>query len=163
MIQESKSDICLLQETHSSPITAGIWEREWGGTVIFNHSTQNSRGVAVLFARNLSPSILTKVTDCEGCFLGLEVEINNCNLSVCSIYAPTQDKPREQLSFLNGIQELIDEVSGPDLILGGDLNCTLNRKLDKNTPESGMDHEGATLQRPSRDLQSGLHLGTAQI
>lgn len=112
--------------------------------MLFSHGSQSSRGVAILFARDFSPTIRAQVTDQDGRFLGVDVELNGQTLSLCSIYAPTQDSPREQQAFLNGVQELIEELVGLDLILGGDLNCTLNPKLDKNTTGTSPDSAGPT-------------------
>lgn len=130
------------QETHSSTSSAALWEREWGGSIIYSHGSQNSRGVAILLARNFSPAIITQISDHEGRFLGADLELEDHSLSVCSIYAPTQDKPKDQISFFNNMQGLVEELNGTDLILAGDFNCTLNPRLDKSTAETQADIAG---------------------
>lgn len=90
---------------------------------------------------HFSPTILSQVSDHDGRFLGLDLELDSRSLSICSIYAPDQDKPKEQLASFNGIQELIEELKGPNLVLGGDF--TLNPKMNKSTPETATDLGGA--------------------
>ena len=34
--------IYLLQETHSTSESVALWEREWGGKIIFSHGESNS-------------------------------------------------------------------------------------------------------------------------
>ena len=41
-------DIAVIQETHSSPQSQDIWQSEWGGNIIWDHGTSDSRGVAIM-------------------------------------------------------------------------------------------------------------------
>lgn len=48
MVSKKKSDIVLLQETHSSRESHENWRNEWVGEIYFSHGKQNARGVAIL-------------------------------------------------------------------------------------------------------------------
>ena len=39
--------IIMLQETHSTPNSELVWEREWGSKIYFSHGANNARGVAI--------------------------------------------------------------------------------------------------------------------
>ena len=67
--------IVFLQETHSSIQTEKMWRSEWGSKVLFSHGTSNSRGVAILFPNNIEYTIKKTISDTEGRFLIVEVEI----------------------------------------------------------------------------------------
>lgn len=53
--------------------------------------------------------------------------------TICSIYAPTQDKPREQLETLNTLEEHLEGLSSTNIVVGGDLNCFLDPRIDRNS------------------------------
>lgn len=120
-IRSSKIHIALLQETHSSEATARLWETEWGGKIIFNHGAPNSRGVAILFARNLSPKIVSQKNDENGRILVADILWGDESLTLGCLYAPTQDKPLQQQNFLNELESVLDSLVPDNLILGGDF------------------------------------------
>lgn len=61
-----KADIYLLQETHSTHKDSRIWSSEWGGKILFLHGLSNSRGVAVLVARDFDLPLTQLHVDLEG-------------------------------------------------------------------------------------------------
>lgn len=132
-IRSLNAHVCLLQETHSTDSIAAIWEAEWGGKILFNHGSASSRGVAILFKPGFLPSVTTEVSDYEGRFLLLDISDNLSSYSVGTVYAPTQDKPRDQLLFLDHLEEAMDELESADVIIGGDFNCIFSAELDKNS------------------------------
>lgn len=81
------------------------------------------------------------VRDSEGRFIGIDLHIDDHILSVCTLYAPTQDKPKRQVEFLEELEDLLSQLQGSNMILGGDFNCILDVNKDKNTP--GMGHPPA--------------------
>lgn len=101
--------------------------------MFFNHGSAGSRGVAILFGRDFHPSVTAEVSDLEGRFLLLDISDSSASYLVGSVYAPTQDKPREQSLFLDYLEEALDEMENPDILLGGDFNCILSPQLDKNS------------------------------
>lgn len=136
-IRSQKANIHLLQETHSSPETGFLWAREWGGQIFYSHGSSSSKGVAIMLNRDSEYKIGSVVRDTEGRFIGMDLHTDYQIFSVCSIYAPTQDKPKKQVEFLGEVQALLLQLSGSNIILGGDLNCILDVQKDKNTPGLG--------------------------
>lgn len=132
-LRKSKAHIMLLQETHSSPQSSSLWKQEWGGEILFNHGSPSSRGVAILIDRQISFRLLRLISDDDGRFLGADLELGDDTFSFGSIYAPTQDKPNDQIHFLTNTETLLQDLSCVNLILGGDFNCLLEPSLDKNS------------------------------
>ena len=88
--------IILLQETHSTVSLETQWQREWGGTIKFCHGTRNSKGVAILFPQNMNIEINKVFTDADGRMIILDVNIEDKNVILGNIYAPTKDKIKDQ-------------------------------------------------------------------
>lgn len=102
-----------------------------GGPAYFSHGTRGSRGVANLVSRNLNFKI-SSLYDEEGRYVILDFQIDETIYTVGCIYAPTQDRRSEQLTFLEKLDERLTGMTSTNIILGGDLNCCLNAELDKN-------------------------------
>lgn len=132
-IRNSKAQVALIQETHSTEATASVWEAEWGGKILFNHGLPNSRGVAVLFGRNFSPKIINEKHDDKGRILALDLAWGDEVLTLCCLYAPTQDKPLLQAQFMDNLDSTLDDLTSENIILGGDFNCILDPILDRNS------------------------------
>ena len=43
--KKKEGKIILLQETYSTPDVEEVWKKEWGGSMIFNHGSNHSRGL----------------------------------------------------------------------------------------------------------------------
>lgn len=56
-LRRIKADFYMLQETHSTQGEEITWRAEWGGHAVFSHGRSNSRGVAILFDRGITPTI----------------------------------------------------------------------------------------------------------
>lgn len=136
-LRAQKADIHLLQETHSSPENGFLWAREWGGQAFFSHGSSGSKGVAILVDRDFDLQVISTIKDTEGRFLGLDVRCGGQTLTISSIYAPTQDKPREQKEFLETVSNFLSKLQCTDIVLGGDFNCITDTNLDKNRPGDG--------------------------
>jgi len=135
------SHIVFLQETHSSKELENKWKTEWGSQIIFSHGISNSKGVAILFPKNLDYEIKDKTTDSEGRLLILKILLNEKHYNLCNIYAPTMDHRKEQIFFINTLRNKLATLDQENFILGGDLNIYLNPKLDKlDTMSNKYDH-----------------------
>lgn len=131
-LRKLKADLYLLQETHASDNSVRLWSQEWGGKILANNGTQSSKGVMILFDRSLSFKILNQWHDEEGRILGLDLELAGVVYSLINIYAPTQDRPKEQVAVLNRLEQFLTEMDASNIIIGGDFNCLLNPAIDKN-------------------------------
>lgn len=121
----------LLQETHSSPQSSPLWEQEWGGDILFNHGFQSSRGVAILIDRQTSFKILHRIEDDEGSFLGVDIQMDNDTFTICTVYAPTQDKYKEQVGFLATVEDLLQELNCFNLLVGETSTVSLTPRWTK--------------------------------
>ena len=83
------------------PTDEASWKKEWDGEIIFSHGSYNSKGVAILIPQNLDPTIEKTLCDDQGRYLAVKINMDDNVCTVINIYAPTKDKPREQLQFFN--------------------------------------------------------------
>ena len=47
-LKDQNTTIYFLQETFSEPSDENIWNKEWGGELLFSHGTKHSKGVCIL-------------------------------------------------------------------------------------------------------------------
>ena len=75
-LKKHKFDICLLQETYSTPDVEKSWIKEWNGQIFFAHGTNHSCGVATLINRNSNLCISNMCQDDNGRFLICKLHVN---------------------------------------------------------------------------------------
>lgn len=98
-----------------------------------SNGNQSSRGVAIMCDRNLSYTTTIRCQDDRGRLMALDLVIAGITYSIISIYAPTQDKPREQLETLEKLEQFLQEMESTNIIIGGDFNFIFDPNLDKNS------------------------------
>ena len=123
--------VTFLQETHTTLVSETQWKKEWGGDIEFSHGSCGSRGVAILFPPKMDVTINSKSFDTLGRLLLLDTTIDDQNIILINVYAPTKDKPNEQIEFLQTIKDKCSDITDKNIVIGGDLNTYLNPKLDK--------------------------------
>ena len=132
-IKRQKADIIFLQETYSNHTDEIIWEREWGGKVIFVHGSKHSCGLMVLFDKALDFKLQEIYKDPKGRYILTKALIQETPFYLLNIYAP--NKIGEQISFFEEIKDLLLEqrITKDDyLLMGGDFNVTLDPTIDKS-------------------------------
>ena len=130
--RKTKSDIIFLQETHSKFEVQNQWEREWGGSMFFSHGSNSARGVAILFRSGFDINIDAVKRDGQGRLLVTKGKLEDSAFTIVNIYAPNVDRCSRQ--FFENLQGHLLEfgISDKDnIIIGGDFNCPLNPRLDK--------------------------------
>lgn len=61
-VKQFKTDICFIQESHSTSVDTSFWKSQWGNNICFSHGSKRSAGVTT--AKNtFSDGILH--TDCD--------------------------------------------------------------------------------------------------
>lgn len=96
----------------------------------------------ILVSRDLAFDILDQRNDDNGRILCMDLRIRGTVYTLCSLYAPTQDKSSEQLETLANVEQLLGELSAVNTIVGGDFNCFLDPGLDRNVPGPAPPHTG---------------------
>lgn len=122
-LRKTGADFYLLQETHATDATSRIWAQEWGGTIIANNGSQSSKGVMVMARRHLALQPIVCHQDNDGRILAMDVKVDEIIYTIINVYAPTQDKPRDQLLNLEKIEEFLADLDSANIIMGGDFNC----------------------------------------
>ena len=132
-LRASGADVVLLQESHCPDTegrTADAWQREWGGLAFFTEKSSSTGGAAVLFRPGFRPENVRVEYDMreawEGAWVRVRYEWGGTEFTVVSVYVPSVIGERKR--FLR--EELPKVLKGPNLILGGDLNCVVNSKVD---------------------------------
>lgn len=126
--REGQYDFCFLQETHSTPGSAKIWEAEWGGPIWFAHGTSNSRGVAILGRKGADFQMSDEIADTKGRYLLIKAVQGQNNFTLGCIYAPTQDHYNDQVEFIEELEDKIVPLEPENLILGGDFNICMEQE-----------------------------------
>lgn len=139
-LRGSGADLCLLKETHGTHDSATLWRKEWGAPAFFNNGSQSSRGTAILVSKKSSIDILQVEADDHGRVICMNLELDKIFFTVSSFYAPTQDKPREQLEALDDLEQTLLDLNSDTVIVGGDFNCFIDPQLDRNSHSSSKSH-----------------------
>ena len=131
-IIKQNSDICFLQETYSTEEIENQWKKQWPGDIYFVHGSFHSRGVAILVRKSFDFKLKSIRFDKEGRYLILETTIQDVPFLLVNIYAP--NTTTQQTMFFQTLSELIYDggfnESDQRIILGGDLNVTIDPDLD---------------------------------
>ena len=117
-LKQFHEGITFLQETHTTQGVENKWKNEWGSRIEFSHGTYGSRGVAILFPKRLDVCINHKIVDNDGRFILLDLIIEDIQLTLVNIYAPTKDNINAQLEFIDNIQNILDGYQDKNIIVG---------------------------------------------
>ena len=132
MVQDAKSEYYILQETHSTTDKEKQRKAEWGAPIEFAHGSSSARGAAILFCNGFDCKIKRKIVDPMGRYIGIEAEIKDENYLLFNVYAPNNDS--QSAKFYEHIVNVLkkkDQIYEDRMIIGGDLNCSLNPSLHK--------------------------------
>ena len=130
-LKKKYNGIIFLQETHGNNIRQKFWEREWGGNIYSSHGSTNSKGVSILFPKNLEYETINVKTDKEGRYIILTISMYEVTYCLVNCYLPTKDNENYQLKILENIEKDIEGRGDCCLIIGGDFNVTLEPKTEK--------------------------------
>ena len=128
---KSYNGIIFMQETHCSPDKEKTWIDEWGSQIIFSNGSSNSTGVAILLPKNFELMVLDEFKDEIGRLVGAKLKIDDDEYVLVNVYAPTRDHKANQLMFLDIMKDFLMKYENDTLIIGGDYNLYVDKKLDK--------------------------------
>lgn len=159
MVRNGAYDFAMLQESHSTLKTEGIWTAEWGGNIYYSHGLSNARGVMIILPRNSDIKVLQQFQDTKGRLIILHIQKGDSTFVICNIYAPTQDHLEDQLITIDQLEEEITKMEPTNIIIGGDMNVCMDISLDRGastrlTPPSGSYRYRARIEA----LMESLHL-----
>ena len=142
------ADIYALQETHIELISEKQqWTNEWGGPARWSLGTHHSRGVGILFNPQKNINIISDTTDTAGRVISTRVHVDDTELNIMSIYAPT--RPEQRKDFYQSLWRYLPGTL--NLILCGDFNCVPDTLLDKCGGNPGIGSTGM------QELNTFLH------
>ena len=123
----NKSSVYFLQEMHCTQQNLFKWSKEWGNTIYISGNSSNSKGVGILLNLNKSYSVNNYIEVVEGRLQLLDIEIDKKSFIFINIYGPNED----DVTFMNKLEDLINQYNDRTIILGGDFNTVIDYKLDK--------------------------------
>ena len=110
-----------------------MWSNEWGGKIYFCHGSKHSKGNAILFNPKLRVEIQQQIQCEDGRILILQVEVDDLKLVCANIYTPNDTS--SQITFIRHVQNLLQQFSGENIIIGGHFNFP----FAKDDKEGGRD------------------------
>ncbi len=132
-LKEKKFDICLLQETYCTKDIEQTFRKGWAGELVHSFtSSAHSKGVSILFAKNLPYTIVSTYSDDVGRLLLVNINVNGEDYVICDVYCPNDVS--ERIKFLADVQTIIlkQGISTQNVLIAGDFNC-VDDLIDKAT------------------------------
>lgn len=118
--------IYCLQETHFINDASKFIQAQWGSECLFSHGTSNSKGVAIMFAKDVELVVHDHIASPDGTFIIADLTIDSNRLTLINLYAPNKDSP----DFFENIISQANIFKNDKLILCGDFNVIQDQTLD---------------------------------
>ena len=125
-LKEKKCDIICLQDTHTTKTSERFFRSQWNNECLFSSGTSNSRGVAILFSKNIDFKINNSISDQDGNYIICDLSVADNKLTLINLYGPNKDTPL----FFQNIIDIAETIGNENLIICGDLNTIQDEKLD---------------------------------
>ena len=127
-------DIAFLQETHYCVKNKVKINSRWFGKSIHCYTDSSySRGVSVLFKKDLPIEILDIHRSIDGRKILVNVKLNDNIFSLVNVYAPNNESNR--LDFFKKLKLFISHHCRDEnnVIIAGDFNCKIAERNDKSS------------------------------
>ena len=124
---DNKYDIALLQETYCTESFVDKCNKGWNGEILHSVSdSSHSRGVYIMFNKNLKYKIIDYYHDNLGRFIIVNIEIDGIGFTIVNVYAP--NNPQERSKFFAELKSHIDShaLFPTRLLFGGDCNSVIS-------------------------------------
>ena len=126
-LKNTEANVICLQDSHWLSSELREIKHIWNNPCYIHGSKTNSRGVAILFKSNFEFEVSNIQTDTEGNYMSIDLKVaNDFTINIINVYGPNKDRP----NFYNEIQKNMATNQCEYTIICGDLNVTLNPKLD---------------------------------
>ena len=129
--EKLKNGFAFFQETHSSEDSCLSWRQDWRGEMLFNHGTSNSRGTLIAFSENFEYNLVDHYADNEGRLQMCSIVHDNRKLLLVNLY--NDNTEQKQVAILKKLHERLEtfaDILEHEIIVGGDWNFILDKKLD---------------------------------
>lgn len=126
ILKQLKLNIICIQEAHINKRDVRIWEKQWGGKIIYNEENDLDQREIILISKNFIGSV--KVEICQERLLIVSLKNGDDDLTIVNVYAPNE--PREKIRFFNVLQGILGKYADKKMIMTGDFNCVLNAQID---------------------------------
>lgn len=134
-------DIYFLQETHIKKSAVKQLQPAWASQIFQSNFSTKARGVAILIRKNV-PFVHTQtISDQNGRYLVVCGTLNLKPVTLVNIYGPNFDDP----VFFKKLFNIIPNMPGSNVIIGGDHNCLMDSKLDKSPSQLNSSKSSTTL------------------
>ena len=131
-----RSEIIMLQETHSCTFDEKSYKLKWGKNIFFCHGTTQSRGLCIIIPNDFKGECEQIYSDLDGRLLIIKLTINKVEFILGNIYAPVSSFEQEQMETLAKLSVELEPYMYSNLIMAGDWNVYLDDKLDKKSKTS---------------------------
>ena len=127
----SGKSIVFLQETHSTQKVEKLFEYQWRGKMLFSHGTSSSKGVCICFRYDLDYNISEFISDKNGRFIIVRMEIQGKPYVLINCYAPNSEKGQVKI-----FKEISQHLTNMDItheykfICAGDWNIIFDATRD---------------------------------
>ena len=125
-LKEKRYAIYCLQDIHVGENNLKQFEEDWGSKIITSIQSSESRGVAILFDKNLDYKVMEVEEIERGNSLIIQIEIYELKFHLCVIYGPNIDSPNFYINLKN---KLLQKDNIP-VVICGDWNVVMDYKLD---------------------------------
>ena len=119
ILKSKNCDIYCIQDVHCTKATENFIRAQWGYECIFSSKSSNSRGVGILFNKNVDYKIHDYISDNEGNYIIADITVNNNRLTLITLYGPNTASP----SFFESLINKSHQFNNNTTILCGDYNC----------------------------------------
>lgn len=131
-LHQLKVDIVFLQETHLKISDHLRLRTRWVGEVYHSKFQSKSRGTALLISKHV-PFISSHVdADPMGRYIIVTGKLCNTPVILASVYAPNLD----DATFFTNFFSRLPDLNEHHLVIGGDMNCMLAPRLDRNSDKT---------------------------
>ena len=125
-VRNQKCNVLFSQETHFVKENLNTVKNEFAGDGYHSFGNSNSRGVSIFIKKEVKHSIIDQFEDKDGRMILINVEIDDNILTLVNLYAPNFEKDRN--IFFKKVNDVISKYTLGILIIGGDMNETLNNQ-----------------------------------
>lgn len=145
-------DIVCVQESHITSKDAHIWEKQWGGKIVFHEGTSHSKGQLILFSKRFMLNVeKIEIIHSQERLLVANIKHSDYEFTLANVYAPNDTN--EKICFYKKIEDVLSPFLGHKLLVMGDFNSVMNNDTDIISGLPHSHHEINTLKTVVNNLE----------